>query len=389
MEKRKFFGLLILIIFYLTGSNLAQDNFVNQTNINISEETNLSNNSIEKTTISSIEEKDSVKKENIFIKILSSISLLEIILIIIFIILLIDFFFFKTLKKYFFIKPFNFFRKSAKDIGSLKINKFINRNFYRLDSEDNLLDAIEFFASNNINSIVITKANRACGVLVKKDLLKLINNLSFDKLTKTKLKEVIKRDFLFGNPKDNLDKVFNQIIKTKNGIILFEENGLLIGVVDYFDILNALGRQNLIVDNFPITREIMNSNVINIDDNKNLNQLKELFIKENTEYAIVLKENRPMGIVTIKDILGSIYKNLDLNNIYISNVMSPRLVNLYPWTPIYDTLEKFLEKRFNQIPIIDEDKIIGIVSVMDIVKSYYKLLNELKNINENYDIQVE
>jgi predicted transcriptional regulator len=303
--------------------------------------------------------------------------------------IILDFFYFKILRKYFFDKPISFFRSSADKIVSLNAESFMNKNFYRLDSESSLLDSIEFFVSNNVNSIVITNKNKAVGILTKKDIITCLEKLSFESFNSTKIKSIIKKDFISLDPKEPLDTIINKLMNTKKDVVIFEDKGKIKGTVDYFDILNVFGNIKLIVENSSIAKNIMNTKVTSVDSNTSVADLKKTLIDKESDYAIIKKDEKPVGIVTIKDILGSILKNLDLKKIYVDNIMSTRLVSLNSWTSLHDALEIFLEKRFNQIPVIEKEKIIGIVSTLEISKAYYSLLSELKKIDDSSSVEFE
>ena len=56
--------------------------------------------------------------------------------------------------------------------------------------------------------------------------------------------------------------------------------------------------------------------------------------------------------------------------------MSRRVVTVEPSQPIQDLVPYFVEKSFNYIPVVENQRLIGIVSRADMIAALQQLLNQ-------------
>ncbi|MBR9706133.1 CBS domain-containing protein, partial [Candidatus Pacearchaeota archaeon] len=97
-----------------------------------------------------------------------------------------------------------------------------------------------------------------------------------------------------------------------------------------------------------------------------------------TEYAVIIENKKPIGIVTLKDLMNALKKEMDFDKTDVRNFMSTSLISMNPGTSIYKGFKIALERRFNQIPIIDMHKVVvGIVNVKYLVRVYYEFVASL------------
>lgn len=83
---------------------------------------------------------------------------------------------------------------------------------------------------------------------------------------------------------------------------------------------------------------------------------------------VVDKKNNPIGIITERDIVKRVAaKNLLPSKVLSENCMTRPLVTIEPGTPIRDLAQLMSRKKIRRIPVLDGDKLIGIVTSKDVV----------------------
>jgi CBS domain-containing protein len=83
--------------------------------------------------------------------------------------------------------------------------------------------------------------------------------------------------------------------------------------------------------------------------------------------AIVCEGNRVVGIFTERDLLTKIIgEEIDLNA-PVSKWMSPVVSTLTPDATIGDAVDMMDAKSFRNIPLVKNDKLVGSISVFDVI----------------------
>ena len=92
-------------------------------------------------------------------------------------------------------------------------------------------------------------------------------------------------------------------------------------------------------------------------------------IKENVGSLLVLQGEKILGFVTERDIIRkSVAHDLDAKKIKISQIMSKEIISIEPNRDIYDAILLMNTENVRRLPVIAKDKIVGLVTIKDIVK---------------------
>jgi CBS domain-containing protein len=96
-----------------------------------------------------------------------------------------------------------------------------------------------------------------------------------------------------------------------------------------------------------------------------------------------------LGIITERDVLHVCARGpLSLSEIRVREVMSAKLVTGTPEDSIEDTMGLLTQRRIRHLPILSEGRLVGIVSIGDVVKAQHDRLAMENQFMKNY-IQTE
>ncbi len=109
-------------------------------------------------------------------------------------------------------------------------------------------------------------------------------------------------------------------------------------------------------------KEIMTKNVIYVTLPNNRRFVLELFKKHGISAVPVLKDGKVVGIVTRKDILRKIEED------QLALLMTPNPVTVNEDDPVEKVVEIFLNNPFHRLPVVRDGKLVGIVTVKDLIK---------------------
>ena len=80
-------------------------------------------------------------------------------------------------------------------------------------------------------------------------------------------------------------------------------------------------------------------------------------------------EEKPLGIISERDIIRRAVDNESVFSERVQDIMTSELITGMPQDDLYSVMHTMTEKRFRHLPIVDEGKLIGIVSIGDVLKA--------------------
>jgi CBS domain-containing protein len=95
---------------------------------------------------------------------------------------------------------------------------------------------------------------------------------------------------------------------------------------------------------------------------------------------IVVKGERPIGVVTEGDVSRAVGKGLDSRTGVVSKIMSRKLVVTTPDERIEAAAKQMAEANVKKLPVISDGKLVGILTQTDIVGSSFDLVTSLKEM---------
>ncbi|MGQ9719309.1 MAG: CBS domain-containing protein [Nitrososphaerales archaeon] len=102
-----------------------------------------------------------------------------------------------------------------------------------------------------------------------------------------------------------------------------------------------------------------------------LAQLIHLVIRKGVDRAIITSEGRPVGVVTVKDVLMKLstkhQKGLSPSSMTISGFMSEKFVSSGPYEDLLVVSRKMRDENISAIPIVSDHQPIGLVTRKGIV----------------------
>ena len=75
------------------------------------------------------------------------------------------------------------------------------------------------------------------------------------------------------------------------------------------------------------------------------------------------------GIITERDLMREVYEECELDNKKVGEVMTRKIVTAAPEDDIEHIMNEMTEGRFRHLPVVKDEKLVGIVSIGDVVKA--------------------
>ena len=134
-----------------------------------------------------------------------------------------------------------------------------------------------------------------------------------------------------------------------------------------------------------ICRDIMSQDVIKLHEDDDIHQALEKFKEVNLmSLPVVNMEEKLVGTLALYEVVEWFKGAADPRNSwqhYVRQIMSRRVVTVEPSQPIQDLVPYFVEKSFNYIAVVENQRLIGIVSRADMIAALQQLLNQQHVLN--------
>ena len=118
-------------------------------------------------------------------------------------------------------------------------------------------------------------------------------------------------------------------------------------------------------------KNLMSEDLITVDKDQNLTDALKLFRKHNVSRLPVTNHKELVGIISERDIankLGSSkYESMPASRLHVSSVMVKDVITVPQSMRLGEVAKIMLEKGIGSVPVMDDDKMVGIVSKADFV----------------------
>ncbi|MBL0953329.1 MULTISPECIES: CBS domain-containing protein [Leptospira] len=112
------------------------------------------------------------------------------------------------------------------------------------------------------------------------------------------------------------------------------------------------------------------SSVLSIEEDRNVLEATQMMVGAKVGSLIVTFQGKLVGIFTERDLMRVVAKDhANLDKIKLKDVMTTQLTVAGPDEDVDDILNNMITKRFRHMPVLDGDKIIGLISIGDAVKT--------------------
>ncbi|NHZ72108.1 MAG: CBS domain-containing protein [Aquificales bacterium] len=110
--------------------------------------------------------------------------------------------------------------------------------------------------------------------------------------------------------------------------------------------------------------------VITITPDKQIRQAITVLAEKNIGALVVVNEDQqPVGILSERDIIRQSAIDENVFSLTVADLMTKQVITGMPNDDAFSIAHTMTEKRFRHMPILEEGKLVGIVSLGDIMKA--------------------
>ena len=118
-----------------------------------------------------------------------------------------------------------------------------------------------------------------------------------------------------------------------------------------------------------VVRDIMTKQIVMIDHDRPALEAAKIMVEKGISSVFVVRDGQPVGIVSERDFIKKICaKELPIAEVKMADIMSKILTTADPETPIEVAVQRMVNHKIRRLPIMDNGKLVGIITVTDLAK---------------------
>ena len=123
----------------------------------------------------------------------------------------------------------------------------------------------------------------------------------------------------------------------------------------------------------------MSKPVYKIEENKTVKDAARKIKESRRGFLVVVKGRKPVGVLSDSDIIGKIVaENAKPSKIKVKDVMTKYFVSIGSGEDILTAVRKMKRGNVHRLPVIDNGKIVGVLSLTDVARTSPEMLDLLE-----------
>jgi CBS domain-containing protein len=127
-------------------------------------------------------------------------------------------------------------------------------------------------------------------------------------------------------------------------------------------------------------KDIMSRKVETVEDSSTIYQAAVKLAKLKIGSLMVVRESKPVGILTEGDVSRAVAKGMDPKGGVVKSIMGKPLITITSDVRVEEAAKVMASSGVKKLPVLDGGKLIGIVTQTDIVGSSFDLVTALKEM---------
>jgi len=250
-------------------------------------------------------------------------------------------------------------------------------------------EAITIMQSNKISCIPVLEGNRPVGILTERNIVFQAARQRAD-LVDCQVRDLMSTPLVTAHSDMELYAAFNLFTTHEiRHLVLVDNENRAVGMVTQSDIVEHLGYEYFV--EMRKLSQIMTTDILIMRKDAAVQEAVAAMAENAVSCLIIVEDDRPVGIVTERDIIRLLVSRRDMNRLRLAETMSTPVLTVALDTSVIMAAEFMKAQETRRIVAVDQEgRIQGLVTQSDIVKGLEsKYIESLKKIVKEKDLAIE
>ena len=264
----------------------------------------------------------------------------------------------------------------------MQIKNLMSENIITVDKDQNLTDALKLLRKHNVSRLPVTNNKELVGIISERDIANKLGSSKYENMPASRLhvSSVMIKDVITVPQSMQLGEVAKIMLEKGIGSVPVMEDNEMVGIVSKADFVTlAVG---IAFDKISV-KEIMCKNLISVSPSERIVHARRQMIESHIGRLPVVDDETLVGMVTPKDLMRAFiefrksvpekYQKSQIKDLLVEDIMSSNPVFVSKDMSITEISNIIMETGFNGLPVVENDKVIGIITQTDILRLIEKL----------------
>jgi CBS domain-containing protein len=136
-----------------------------------------------------------------------------------------------------------------------------------------------------------------------------------------------------------------------------------------------------------LVSDIMTREPLTTEPDSNLLECAKRMVQKKTGSLLLVTNKKLVGIISRHDILWALVKQSkdELSNIKAKDISPKKIAVIKPSASLDEALKKMKDSKFERLPVVDNNELVGIITIKDILSfhpEFYPEIEEFADIRE-------
>ena len=264
----------------------------------------------------------------------------------------------------------------------MQVKNLMSKTLITIDKDQSLADALKLLRKNRISRLPVLNNKELVGIVSERDIAAKLGSSKYESMPASRLhvSSVMVKDVISVPLTMQLDEVANIMLDNGIGSVPVMEDDKMVGIVSKADFVTLAvdGEYEKIC-----TKDLMTKDVKTVSPSERLIHARRVSLDSKVGRLPVLDDDELVGMITSKDLMRAFidfrkkvpekYQKSQIKEVLIEDIMSTNLTVVSKDTCIADVAKIMMDTGYNGLPVVEDDKLIGIVTQTDILRLIAKL----------------
>lgn len=265
----------------------------------------------------------------------------------------------------------------------MQIKNLMSEDVITVDKDQNLSDALKLLRKHNVSRLPVVNNKELVGIISERDIANKLGSVKYESMPASRLhiSSVMVKDVFTVPETMQLDEVAKLMLENGIGSVpVMNEDDKMVGIVSKADFVTlAVG---IAFDKITV-KEIMTKELTVVSPTDRLVHARRQMIESHVGRVPVVDDDKLEGMVTSKDLMRAFidfrknvpekYQKSQIKDVLVDDIMSHNPTVTSKDATISEVANVMMETGFNGLPVVEEGKLVGIVTQTDILRLIEKL----------------